>query len=333
MRSPSLILYYGSFFMLLLTEKDECDIIMVRSFQKRKEGAPMRQHETVIRYPGTSEHSGYTVRIYESTVEFQHRDFFAHKHSDFEFSLVVSGKGVYALRDGACRIEAGDVFLFGANQVHCITDTEGDEPMLLFNVQFESRLIWSPLSNMLNEKYLQLFNGKCEKLYGESPTTARIAAIMQRLRQECRNRELGYQLMVKAYLYEMIGELIRGCGVSFAENDPTRRESLLCVDRAMTYINEHLDAPLTLEEIANYAGFSRTYFTTVFSELNGLSTWNYITIRRIEKSCELLKTTDLSVIEIAERCGYSNLSNFNRMFLRIVGSSPRDYRRMHLERI
>ena len=291
----------------------------------------MRRNETVIHYPSTAEHSGYTVRLYESTVDFTHRDFFDHKHSDLEFSYVVSGRGVYVLRDGACRIAAGDVFLFGANQVHCITDTEGEEPMLLFNVQFESRLIWSPLSNLLNEKYLQLFNGKCEKLYGQSLSTVRIAAIMQKLRAECQKRELGYQLLVKAYLYEIIGELIRGCGIHFGENEPSRRESLICVDRAMTYINEHLDAPLTLEEIANYAGFSRTYFSTVFSELNGLSTWNYITIRRIERSCELLKTTDLSILEIAERCGYSNLSNFNRMFLRIVGSAPREYRQAHLK--
>jgi AraC-like DNA-binding protein len=97
----------------------------------------------------------------------------------------------------------------------------------------------------------------------------------------------------------------------------------------MTYINEHLDSPLSLEEIASVAGFTRNYFSTLFTELNGLTTWDYITIRRIERSCELLLKTDLSVIDVAENCGYENLSNFNRMFLRIVGVSPSAYRRGH----
>ena len=101
------------------------------------------------------------------------------------------------------------------------------------------------------------------------------------------------------------------------------------MDRAMTYINDHLDRSLSLEEIAAVAGFTRTYFSTLFTELNGLTTWDYITIRRIERSCELLIRTDLPIIEVAENCGYGNLSNFNRMFLRIVGSSPSAYRRRY----
>jgi AraC-like DNA-binding protein/mannose-6-phosphate isomerase-like protein (cupin superfamily) len=290
----------------------------------------MRINETVIHYPGTDQNSGYTLKLYESTVDFTHRDFFSHKHSDFEFSYIVSGNGLYALRDGACLIKEGDVFLFGANQVHCITDRDPDSPMLLFNLQFESRLIWSPLSNMLNERYLPFFNGKCERLDAFSTSTARIVETMKKIMEENREKRVGYQLMIKAYLYQIIGELIRGCGVSFEDPiDGVRQRGLAGMDRAMTYINEHLDSPLSLEEIASVAGFTRNYFSTLFTELNGLTTWDYITIRRIERSCELLLKTDLSVIDVAENCGYENLSNFNRMFLRIVGVSPSAYRRGH----
>lgn len=290
----------------------------------------MRQNETLIHYTGVDQNSRYTVRLYESTVDFTRRDFFSHKHSDFEFSYIVSGNGLYALRDGACLIREGDVFLFGANQVHCITDRDPDSPMILFNLQFESRLIWSPLSNMLNERYLQFFNGKCERLDPFAESTSRITRIMKKIMKENQEKNVGYQLMIKAYLYQIIGELIRGCGVSFEDPaDGVRQRGLLGMDRAMTYINEHLDTPLTLEEIASVAGFTRNYFSSLFTELNGLTTWDYITIRRIERSCELLSKTDLPIIEVAQRCGYENLSNFNRMFLRIVGASPSVYRRTH----
>ena len=68
-------------------------------------------------------------------------------------------------------------------------------------------------------------------------------------------------------------------------------------------------------------------FSTVFTSLNGLKPWDYITIRRIEKSKSILKDTDLPIIEIADKCGYDNISYFNRMFKRITGFSPTEYRK------
>ena len=95
----------------------------------------------------------------------------------------------------------------------------------------------------------------------------------------------------------------------------------------MNYINGNLSENLTLGDIAAYAGFSRNYFSTLFTDLNGLSPWDYITIRRIELSKNLLRSSSLSVTEIADRCGYRNLSNFNRQFKRSVGCSPTEFRK------
>jgi AraC-like DNA-binding protein len=65
----------------------------------------------------------------------------------------------------------------------------------------------------------------------------------------------------------------------------------------------------------------------LFASFNGLSPWEYITIRRIEQSKELLRDTDFSVLEVATRCGFGNLSNFNRKFSRIAGMTPLAYRK------
>lgn len=288
----------------------------------------MKRNELLIQYPWSTGEKGYHIRVYDSVVEFRHRDFFAHRHADFEISCVLCGQGLYCLRDGAVTIGAGDVFVFGSNQVHCITENDPDDPITLFNVQFEPRMLWSPTIGLARRSYLPLFRGKCERLAGNEDLLRAVCAKLGVLRQESIERTAGYDIMIRACLDEILTLLMRASPLSAsAGGQCDRRENLFGMERAMAYIDAHLDAPMTLFEIAAYCGFSRTYFSTLFKALNGLTPWEHITLRRIDKSVALLLSTDLSVLEIAGRCGYDNLSNFNRMFVRAMGTSPAAYRK------
>ena len=71
---------------------------------------------------------------------------------------------------------------------------------------------------------------------------------------------------------------------------------------------------------------SKTYFCTIFKKLNGISPWDYITIKRVEKSVEILKTSQDTVLEIALKCGFNNTANFNRAFKKVTGKVPGDYK-------
>ncbi|MBQ8818884.1 MAG: helix-turn-helix transcriptional regulator [Clostridia bacterium] len=289
----------------------------------------MKRNELLVKYLDAS--NGHHIRIYESVPEFSHRDFFEHRHSDFEISYIISGNGIYNLRDGRINIEQGDVFVIGTNQIHCITENSySTNPLVLLNVQFEPRMIWSPLSNMLPKEYINLFKTKCERVSRDCKSYPKIETLMLSILQECKEQKTGYQIMIKSYLCEIIALLMREFPeVSASVGEKRAQESLISMDNAMTYINENLGNPLSLKEIADFSGFSRTYFSSLFTSLNGLTPWEYITIRRIEKSKELLCNTNLSVLEISGTCGYENLSNFNRMFLRAVGTSPSQYRKRH----
>lgn len=288
----------------------------------------MTSNECIIEIPGISQNPGFRIRIFESTVTFRKRDFFEHKHSDFEISYIEHGSGVYDLKNERCEFLADDIFIFGTNVIHCITDTEGENSTKLINIQFEPRMIWSPNSNMMGSGCHKLFNGTCRKLDKNSQYYTQILKLVHEIHQESIERKNGYQLMIKAYICEIIGNLIREDKSSDTKFDMRQSSTaLLSVENAMTFINNNLDKKLVLEDIAKVAGFSRTYFSSLFSQLNGLSPWEYITIKRIEKSKQLLKSTDVSIIEIAELCGFSNISNFNRIFQRSVGTTPGKYRK------
>ena len=289
----------------------------------------MTTNECLIEIPGISQNPGFRIRIFESTVTFKKREFFEHKHSDFEISYIENGSGVYDLKNERCAFSANDIFIFGTNVIHCITDTESENNTKLINIQFEPRMIWSPNSNLMGSCCYNLFNRMCEKLDKNTQLYTSVLRLIHAIYIESIERRNGYQLMIKAYICEIIGNLIRDGKYSDQGTDMTQSSSaLLSIDNAMTYINNNLDKKLMLEDIAKVAGFSRTYFSSLFSRLNGLSPWEYITIKRIEKSKILLKSTGYTIIEIAELCGFSNISNFNRIFQRSVGTTPSKYRKI-----
>jgi AraC-like DNA-binding protein len=69
-----------------------------------------------------------------------------------------------------------------------------------------------------------------------------------------------------------------------------------------------------------------TDFSRRFKDSAGCPLFEFINRQRISRACALLKSSGMSIIEIAEAVGYNNLSFFNRYFLRIIGLSPRAYR-------
>ena len=98
-------------------------------------------------------------------------------------------------------------------------------------------------------------------------------------------------------------------------------------DEAIGYIEEHCAEALTLDSLAARYAMNPSYFSRRFHEECGLPVVECVNRARIRKSCLLLKRTEASVLEIAFAVGYNNLSHFNRYFRRLMGMSPRDYRK------
>lgn len=97
--------------------------------------------------------------------------------------------------------------------------------------------------------------------------------------------------------------------------------------RSMEYMRERLSEDITLDELAAEARLSPFYFARMFKQSVGVPPRVYLTRLRMEKTCELLETTDLSVTEIALEVGYSSNQVLARVFMKHRHMSPTDYRR------
>ncbi len=98
------------------------------------------------------------------------------------------------------------------------------------------------------------------------------------------------------------------------------------VRKARSYIGEHHAEDLSLTELAKALHVSTFYFCKMFKQSTGLTFTDYLGRVRIEKAKALLLHGDLRVSEIAFEVGFQSLTHFNRLFRKLVGQSPSDYR-------
>jgi len=155
-----------------------------------------------------------------------------------------------------------------------------------------------------------------------------LRAAMSEVDAELTARGAGGQLVAESLANVLAVHLIRR--VSAPRQPARRRDGTLPRARlraVVEYIEEHLEAGPTLEEMAAVARLSPNYFVGQFKRATGLPPHQYVIVRRVERSKELLQAgADLSLAEVAAHAGFSDQSQFSHHFKRLIGVTPGQFR-------
>jgi AraC-like DNA-binding protein/ligand-binding sensor protein len=100
----------------------------------------------------------------------------------------------------------------------------------------------------------------------------------------------------------------------------------VAITRAKQFIVEHQTEELSLEQVAKSVHTSKFYFCKMFRKATGINFTDYLSRVRTERAKNLLLNPNLRISEIAYEVGFQSLTHFNRVFKRILGQSPTDYR-------
>ena len=100
-----------------------------------------------------------------------------------------------------------------------------------------------------------------------------------------------------------------------------------CLERTVESMHENLGEPLTVDDLARTAMFSKFHFSRVFQRMTGLSPVRFLSALRIQEAKRLLRSTSLTVADISHQVGYNSVGTFSTRFHTSVGMSPREYRR------
>ena len=106
----------------------------------------------------------------------------------------------------------------------------------------------------------------------------------------------------------------------------TRHPNSVLLARALEFMEEHLAAELSREEVARAAGLSPSHFSHLMRAKTGWSFTELLTRLRVDRACHLLAHTDHPLVRIAQDCGFSDQSYFTRVFRKRTGQPPGDYR-------
>jgi AraC-type DNA-binding domain-containing proteins len=162
-------------------------------------------------------------------------------------------------------------------------------------------------------------------IYKGTFVSPHIRSVLQRLWALSEEEGVPSRLLAQAAGCEILAELYRLSGKPFK---PTRGGLAPWAERrCLELLRARLSEDVSLEELAAEARLSPFHFARMFKQSVGVPPRVYLTRLRLERACELLEQTDLTITEIALEVGYSSNQVFARVFLKHRRISPSDYRR------
>jgi len=94
------------------------------------------------------------------------------------------------------------------------------------------------------------------------------------------------------------------------------------------YLDEHYTEKITLDQLSNRFFINKYYLTKIFHETYGMTIVNYLNQKRITQAKHMLRFTDMSMEEIADKIGMTDANYFSRTFKKIEGVRPSEFRKM-----
>lgn len=258
-----------------------------------------------------------------------------HDHQFFELVYITQGQAMHTLNGNATIIRRGDFFVMDYSSVHGYAQSRN---LRLINCLFLPEILDNTLAGCeYVDELMRVCLVRYHKQYlGQSAANrifhdddGRVLELLEGMQREFEEKNTGYAEVFRCRLLEILiltmRKLIRDEKQHLGKNPQST-----VVLEAMQYLETNYCQKAVLGDFCREYHYSLQYISRRFKQETGLTALEYLQKKRLEKSCELLSGSDLSVQEIAREVGYEDVKFFQQLFRRKLKMSPREYRKMLL---
>ncbi|MFC5468713.1 helix-turn-helix domain-containing protein [Cohnella suwonensis] len=280
--------------------------------------------------PELLRHGGYTEPLYVEYVKRSYPFDMAgnHFHPFYEIYYLLSGSRTYFIKDTAFQVEPGDLVFIDKNVIHRTLQSGPPEHERIV-VHIDDRFVAERLRDHA-DFLLSPFGGPSPVLKPVPAIREAAGRLMERIITELSGKQTGFDLLLRQAVPELLALAARCLESSenpivpdTASDNPTRRK----ISEVARYLNESFREPVRVPDLAERFFISPYYLSRLFKEVTGFALIDYVNLTRVKESQRLLRESDLSVTEIAERSGFDNFSHFGKTFKKITRATARDYRK------
>ena len=289
---------------------------------KIRELAPIVENEKII----------VNICDTDETVHHGHRSF-------LEFAYVIQGRANHIINDESSILKKGDFFIIDFNSKHRYTKI-GSTPFIIVNCLFTSQLIDQTLNNcqrfeevinnyLINFDFCQLKQRPTNLIMHDDD--GHIWQIVRNLCEEYERKDIGYLESMRCQLILLLIDIMRQLKLPNAEENESEKDNDI-VDFIIKYVNKHYTESISLKELADKYNYSSAHISNLFKRKVGINFSEYLQSLRIQESCRLLANTNKNIAEIVNLVGYTDVKFFNKVFKRITGMTPRQFKQSYIKK-
>lgn len=233
----------------------------------------------------------------------------------YKFLYIHRGKGIFRVGEHTYHLGPGDGFLLSPDVVAYYRADEED-PWTYSWIAFDGLNAELYLTRARLSAYQPIFRSR-------QPEAVELC--FRQIYDACRmNGSTDTRLL--SNLYGFLSILIEEATTGHPEPKSENAQDLY-VKKALEFVHINYSQTVTIAEMADWIGLERKYLSKLFKSATGLSPQDYLIHFRLNKACELMKNPSLSIGEIAYSVGYKDQLLFSKMFKKLKGVSPTEYRK------
>ena len=248
-----------------------------------------------------------------------------HEHVDIcEIILLKKGRAQITVDKVKHTFSRGSLIIFNPSVKHeemYFPDEEGK--FLSYYIAFGNYLINGKNNDNFLPEGCQFFAQTTES------EMENLINIIDKISDEYKSKNLGYSEVIKSLCSQFSLYTLRifdRCYSIYDKSDDSEQQ--LAVIDVRNFIDENFsDSALNMSVIEKAVHLSKYYISHLFKRSTGISVFEYLISKRMEYACLLLKDTNLTVLEVAKKSGYTNIYQFHRQFKKRLGVTPVMYRK------